>query len=106
MFPAEAFGKGLDGWPGERWLDTRSEAVRRDHEGAAGSAVAKGATGSSPDNVDAYGTDTGFPLTAATQLDYNRFLAREAHGRGLSVGLKNDLEQVKALLARLRLGLE
>jgi hypothetical protein len=52
-----------------------------------------------PDNVDGYTNQSGFPLTAGTQLDYNRFLAREAHARGLSVGLKNDLEQVGDLLA-------
>jgi hypothetical protein len=98
MFPAEAFGKGLDGWPGERWLDTRSEAVRAIMKARLDRALAKKCDGVEPDNVDAYSTDTGFPLTAATQLDYNRFLAREAHARGLSVGLKNDLDQVTALL--------
>ena len=40
---------------------------------------------------------SGFPLTAAHQLAYNRFLARAAHARGLSIGLKNDLDQVRAL---------
>jgi len=99
MFPAEAFGKGLDGWPGERWLDTRSEAVRAIMKARLDRAVAKRCDGVEPDNVDGYSNDTGFPLTAASQLDYNRFLAREAHARGLSVGLKNDLEQVPALLA-------
>jgi hypothetical protein len=99
QFPAEVIGKGLDGWPGERWLDTRSDAVRAIMKARLDRAVAKKCDGVEPDNVDAYGTDTGFPLTAATQLDYNRFLAREAHARGLSVGLKNDLEQVRALLA-------
>jgi hypothetical protein len=99
MFPAEAIGKGLEGWPGERWLDTRSEAVRSIMKARLDRAVAKKCDGVEPDNVDAYSTDTGFPLTAATQLDYNRLLAREAHARGLSVGLKNDLEQVPALLA-------
>jgi hypothetical protein len=98
MFPAEAIGQGLDGWPGERWLDTRSEAVRAIMKARLDRAVAKKCDGVEPDNVDAYGTKTGFPLTGATQLDYNRFLAREAHARGLSVGLKNDLEQVAALL--------
>jgi hypothetical protein len=98
MFPAEAFGKGLDGWPGERWLDTRSEAVRAIMKARLDRAVAKRCDGVEPDNVDGYSTDTGFPLTAATQLDYNRFLAREAHARRLSVGLKNDLDQVEALL--------
>jgi hypothetical protein len=98
MFPAEAVGKGLDGWPGERWLDTRSEGVRAVMKARFDRAVAKRCDGVEPDNVDAYSTDTGFPLTAATQLDYNRFLAREARSRGLSVGLKNDLDQVSALL--------
>lgn len=41
-------------------------------------------------------TFKGFPLTANDQLDYNRFLAYEAHSRNLSVGLKNDLDQVSS----------
>jgi endo-alpha-1,4-polygalactosaminidase (GH114 family) len=97
-FPAEAIGRPLAGWPGERWLDTRSEAVRGLMKARLDLAVAKKCDGVEPDNVDAYGTGTGFPLNGASQLDYNRFLAREAHARGLSVGLKNDLEQVEALL--------
>jgi hypothetical protein len=34
---------------------------------------------------------------AADQIRYNTFLANAAHARGLSVGLKNDLDQVKTL---------
>jgi hypothetical protein len=98
-FPAAAIGKPLDGWPGERWLDTRSEGVRAIMKERLDRAAAKRCDGVEPDNVDGYTyRDNGFPLTAATQLDYNRFLAREAHARGLSVGLKNDLDQVEALL--------
>jgi hypothetical protein len=97
-FPADALGRPLDGWPGERWLDTRSEAVRAIMKERLDRAVAKKCDGVEPDNVDGYTNNPGFPLTAATQLDYNRFLAREAHARGLSVGLKNDLDQVGALL--------
>ena len=51
-----------------------------------------------PDNVDGYSNSPGFALTAATQLDFNRFLAKEAHARGLSIGLKNDMDQVAALV--------
>ncbi|WP_426341066.1 endo alpha-1,4 polygalactosaminidase [Pseudoduganella sp. S-14] len=29
----------------------------------------------------------------ATQLGYNRFLASEAHRRGMSIALKNDTDQ-------------
>ena len=52
-----------------------------------------------PDNVDAYANRSGFPLSAADQLDYNRFLATEAHALGLSIGLKNDLAQIPQLVA-------
>jgi hypothetical protein len=97
LFPAAAIGAPLDGWPGEHWLDTRSEAVRGVMKQRLDAAAAKKCDGVEPDNVDGYGNGPGFPLTAATQLDYNRFLAGEAHARALSVGLKNDVEQVNQL---------
>jgi hypothetical protein len=50
------------------------------------------------DNVDGYTQDSGFPLTAADQLRFNRFLAAEAHRRGLAAGLKNDLGQIGDLV--------
>ena len=51
-----------------------------------------------PDNVDGYTNDSGFNLTAADQLKFNLFLAREAHLRNLAVGLKNNLDQVEQLV--------
>ena len=36
-------------------------------------------------------------MTAQDQLNYNEWIADQAHQRGLSVGLKNDIEQVAAL---------
>ena len=57
----------------------------------------KGFDGVEADNVDGYSNSTGFPLNAADQLAYNRFLAHAAHARGLSIGLKNDLGQAAAL---------
>ena len=42
--------------------------------------------------------DTGFPLTYEDQIRYNLWLADEAHARGLSIGLKNDPDQVSDLL--------
>jgi hypothetical protein len=54
--------------------------------------------GVEPDNVDGYANDNGLGLTAEDQLDFNRFLAREAHARELSVGLKNDLDQIDELV--------
>jgi hypothetical protein len=60
---------------------------------------AKGFDALEPDNVDGYTNDTGFPLTYQDQLNYNVWLANEAHARGLSIGLKNDGEQAEDLLA-------
>ena len=48
--------------------------------------------------MDGYTNSTGFLLTADDQLVFNRFLATAAHARGLSVGLKNDLDQVPQLV--------
>jgi hypothetical protein len=62
-------------------------------------AVARGCDGVEPDNVDGYANPNGVGLNATEQLEYNRFLADEAHKRGLSVGLKNDLEQAADLVA-------
>jgi hypothetical protein len=93
-FPTAAIGDPLDGWPGERWLDVRDAGGRAVMSARLDRAAARGCDGVEPDNVDGYANASGFPLTAADQLDYDRFLADEAHRRGLSVGLKNDLDQI------------
>lgn len=91
-------GKAMDGWPGERWLDTRSANVRAIMAARLDMARDKGCDGVDPDNVDGYANDTGLALDAASQLDYNRWLAEAAHARGLAVGLKNDVAQIPALV--------
>jgi hypothetical protein len=98
QFPAAALGSALDGWPGERWLDTRDAGVRAVMRARMDLAVSKRCDAVDPDNVDGYTNNPGFPLTAATQLDYDTFLAAEAHARNLAVGLKNDLGQVASLV--------
>ena len=98
-FTPNVLGKSLDGWPGERWLDIRSEIVRNIMLERMDLARSKGCDGVEPDNVDGYSMNTGFPLTQADQLDYNRFLAMAAHERMLAVGLKNDLDQVADLVS-------
>ena len=98
-FPNEVLGEPLAGWPGERWLDVRQIDLLGPIMGQRlDLAVQKGCDGVEPDNVDGYTNNTGFPLTADDQLTYNIWLASEAHVRGLSVGLKNDLDQVAQLL--------
>jgi endo-alpha-1,4-polygalactosaminidase (GH114 family) len=97
-FPAAVLGSAVDGWPGEKWLDVR----RLDVLGPIINARLdlcrqKGFDGVEPDNVDGYANGSGFPLSAADQLAFNRYIATAAHARGLSVGLKNDLDQAAAL---------
>jgi len=99
-FPAAVLGKPLGGWPGERYVDIR----RLDVLGpilAARVALcqAKGFDAVEFDNVDAYENDSGFPLTGADQLRFNRWLAAEGHAHGLAVALKNDPDQVAELVA-------
>jgi hypothetical protein len=77
----------------------RSANVRRIMLARLDLAVSRGFDGVEPDNVDGYTNDPGFPLTAADQLDFNRFIADAAHERGLAVGLKNDLDQIPDLVA-------
>jgi len=99
QYPAAVKGNGLDGWPGEQWLDVRQwTALRPLIEARMDLCRSKGFDGIELDNVDGYQNDTGFPLTAGDQLTFNRALAASAHARGLSVGLKNDLDQVAALV--------
>ncbi len=98
-FASAALGSALDGWPGERWLDVRAASVRAVMRQRLDRAVANGCDGVDPDNVDGYTQQSGFALRAADQLAYNRFLAAEAHARGLVVGLKNDLAQAATLAA-------
>ena len=96
-FPVSLLGKP-NGWPGERWLDIRQlrvlEPIMRKRLALC---AKKGFDGVEADNVDGYANDTGFPITFAQQLTYNRWLARTAHELGLSIALKNDLGQVRAL---------
>jgi len=98
QFDCGDIGNALDGWPDERWLDIRSESILEIMQNRLNMAVQKNCDGVEPDNMDGYLNDSGFDLTAADQLAYNRGIANLAHERNLSVGLKNDLDQVDDLV--------
>ena len=99
QFPDSVIGKKYKGWPGERWLDIRQiDLLAPIMLARLDQCQAKGFDGVEPDNMDAYTARTGFPLTYQDQLDYNIWLANEAHARNLSIGLKNDGEQAADLL--------
>ena len=97
-FPESAIGNPLGDWEGEHWLDIRNETVRETMKNRLDLAVEKGCDGVEPDNVDAYSNSSGFDLSEEDQIDYNEFLAHEAHQRNLSIGLKNAVELIPHLV--------
>jgi|GEM_PF-2011557 len=98
LFDSKDLGKILDGWENEQWVDIRSESIRTIMKKRLDLAQSKGCDGVEPDNMDGYQNDSGFELTATDQLDFNQYIAEQAHQRNLSVGLKNDLAQIVELV--------
>ncbi|MEA3325933.1 MAG: endo alpha-1,4 polygalactosaminidase [Chloroflexota bacterium] len=93
-FPKATIGKKYQAWPGEYWLDIRQiEALKPILTARLDLCAEKGFDGVDPDNLDGYMNQTGFPLTYEDQLNFNRWLAAEAHQRHLAIGLKNDPDQ-------------
>ena len=98
-FPSSIKGNDYDGWAGEKWLDIRAlDVIGPIIEKRLDMCKEKGFDGVEPDNIDVYTNDSGFPLTYEDQLKFNIWLANKAHERGLSIGLKNNDEQVKDLI--------
>lgn len=98
-FPDSVKGDDLEGWPGEKWLDIRRlDVLLPIMDRRISACRAKGFDAVEPDNVDGYANRTGFPLTASDQLAYNKAIAALAHRHGMGVGLKNDPDQVRALV--------
>jgi hypothetical protein len=99
-FPRSLLGKANSGWAGERWLDIRAfhGALGRIMHARVEMCKRKGFDAVDFDNVEGYSNGSGFALTSADQLRYDVFLANTAHRLGLSVALKNDLQQIPSLL--------
>jgi len=90
-------GRNLVAYPQESWLDVRTPEVRALMTARLDRARDKGFDGVVPTNLSMSGSVTGFEITLEEQLEYSRFLASEAHARGLAVGLAGELEQASAL---------
>ena len=91
-------GYNLDGWAGEKWLDiSQLDKLKPIMDARFDLAVSKKCDGVEPDNIDGYDNNTSFALSANDQLIYNKYLAKAAHKRGLSIALKNDINQIVEL---------
>ncbi len=105
-FPEKILGRDYEGWEGEKWLDIRRiDLLGPILQARMDLCKAKGFDGIEPDNIDGYLNATGFTITAEDQMAFNRWLAREAHARGLAIALKNDADQAEALAADFDLAL-
>lgn len=99
QFPKSVIGAVYEGFPEENWLD-----IRRFHSFAPilerrfDICARKGFDAVEPDNIAGWENKTGFPITRADQLRFNRWVANQVHARGMAVALKNDGRQAKQLL--------
>ena len=100
-FPRSVLGRRYEGFPDERWLDIAhfhrfAPILERRFQRCAH----KDFDAVEPDNLAGFENKTGFPLTAADQLRFNRWVAARVHALGMAVALKNDPRQVPALVGR------
>jgi endo-alpha-1,4-polygalactosaminidase (GH114 family) len=87
-------------WEGEYWLNIKEEKVRNLMKERFEECKHRGFDGVEPDNIDSYypPNKTGFNITKEDQIDYDKWLVKTAHDLGLSIGLKNDPDNVEDLV--------
>jgi len=102
LFPTSVLGGGT-GWDGERWLDLRPASWSRFAPivwSRMDVARSIGCDGVEPDQNNPIGNKPGFLITVADQTAWYLEVARQAHARHLSVGMKNGIESVNPLTVR------
>jgi hypothetical protein len=98
-FPAGIWGAADEGWAGSYWLDIRRiDDLAPIMKARFQMCKDKGFDAIEPDEITGWSNNSGFPLTYADQIAYNRALAGWAHAIGMSIGLKGDLEQAHDLV--------
>ncbi len=96
------FGRPVSGFRNEFWLNINNDQGQRDFilgqiANRLDRCAANRFDGVEMDVVDAWSNRTGLTISADTQLLFNTALANLAHSNGLTVALKNDVEQVPDL---------
>lgn len=100
LFLKIILGNDYENWPGEKWLDIRKLKILGPIiEKRLDLCKKKGFDGVDADNVNGYTNKTGFNITYQDQLRYNIWLSNKAHEKGLSIGLKNNENQIEDLLS-------
>ncbi len=97
-YPTEILGNTWEAWD-EKFVDIRRiDLLGPILRARLDLCAAKGFSAVEPDNIDTYGEDTGFGLTAADAVAFARWFAAEAHARGLKVAQKNAPELTAQLV--------
>jgi hypothetical protein len=91
-FPATVLGNDYPGWPGEKFVDIRAQALRDIMAKRFDVCKTKGFDALEPDNMDVFSSNSGFPLTQADGVAYAKWLATECHNRGMAIVQKNASE--------------
>jgi hypothetical protein len=99
-FPPEVIGNPDEGWPGSYWLDIRRIDILRPimENRIKRWCKDKGFDAIEPDETEVWSNDSGFPITKAQNLAYNRMIADLGHKYGLSVGLKGNTTETGDLV--------
>jgi hypothetical protein len=93
------WGAADAGWAGSYWLDIRRISELEPIMKARFKICKdKGFDAIEPDEITGWSNNSGFPLTYADQIAYNRAVAGWAHSMGMSIGLKGDIEQAHDLV--------
>lgn len=98
LIPAADRGSSVQGFATEKWLNVADLAgLKPMIDSRVAMCAARGYDAVEPDDIDGYANPTGFPLTAQNQLTYNEYIASAVHAAGMSVLLKNDVDQLATL---------
>lgn len=100
-FTAQDQGADLPDWPGEKWLDLRSDNVWNVQQKRIQMAAEAGCDGIDPDNMDGYSNQNGGgfspPLSQEDSVTFMQKMAGEAAKYGMAIGLKNALDIIPAV---------
>lgn len=104
-FKKEDMANNLPEWKGENWLNTNSANVRDIMVKRIKLAADMGCDAIDPDNMDPYNNGGGgFGLKQADAVDYVNFLTGQALIYNMSLGLKNAMEIIPAVLGMIQFG--
>ncbi|GAA3953453.1 endo alpha-1,4 polygalactosaminidase [Chitinophaga oryziterrae] len=93
LLPPSVIGKIYPEWPDERWLDIRKLDSMKPWLISRFTMIRqKGFDAIEPDNLDAYGNETGFDISITDTKAFCTYIITLAHSMGLGIGQKNVSE--------------